>query len=150
MAVSQNLVHSDAPLKAVQRLVPLAEEAGMSMATLALAWVLRRGEIASAITGASRPEQVRSNAAASAVELSEDLPAAVDRALGDVSVSGPTLAPPRSRASNIADPTRIRARTKTEAPAGHASGRGLGRVPRVSSSWPRCGSRPGRWRLRCS
>ena len=93
MAVSQNLVHSDAPLKAVQRLVPLAEEAGMSMATLALAWVLRRGEIASAITGASRPEQVRSNAAASAVELSEDLPAAVDRALGDVSVSGPTLAP---------------------------------------------------------
>ncbi|MBB4717133.1 aryl-alcohol dehydrogenase-like predicted oxidoreductase [Streptomyces luteogriseus] len=65
----------------------------MSMATLALAWVLRRGEVASAITGASRPEQVRSNAAASPVELSEDLPAAVDQALGDVPVTEPTLAP---------------------------------------------------------
>ncbi|MEU5665142.1 aldo/keto reductase [Streptomyces longwoodensis] len=65
----------------------------MSMPTLALAWVLRRGEVASAITGASRPEQVHANAAASGVELSDDLLAAVDRALGDVPVTGPTLAP---------------------------------------------------------
>ncbi|MFE1753148.1 aldo/keto reductase family protein [Streptomyces anandii] len=93
MAVSKDLVHSDATLEAVQRLVPIAEEAGMSMPTLALAWVLRRGEVASAITGASRPEQVHANAAASGVDLPEDLLAAVDRALGDAPVTGPILAP---------------------------------------------------------
>ncbi|CAL9323077.1 aldo/keto reductase family protein [Streptomyces rochei] len=93
MAVSRDLVYSDAALEAVQRLVPIAEAAGMSMPTLALAWVLRRGEVASAITGASRPEQVHANAAASGTELSDDLLAAVDEALGDVPVSEPTLAP---------------------------------------------------------
>ncbi|MFI1538104.1 aldo/keto reductase family protein [Streptomyces anandii] len=93
MAVSKDLVYSDATLEAVQRLVPIAEEAGMSMPTLALAWVLRRGEVASAITGASRPEQVHANAAASGVDLPEDLLAAVDRALGDAPVTGPILAP---------------------------------------------------------
>ena len=93
MAVSRDLVHSDATLEAVQRLVPIAEEAGMSMPTLALAWVLRRGEVTSAITGASRPEQVHANAAASGVTLSDDLLTAVDRALGDVPVTEPTLAP---------------------------------------------------------
>lgn len=93
MAVSQDLVYSDAILEAVQRLVPIAEEAAMSMATLALAWVLRRGEVASAITGASRPDQVHANAAASGVELSDDLLTAVDQALGEVPVTEPTLAP---------------------------------------------------------
>ncbi|MGY1427723.1 aldo/keto reductase family protein [Streptomyces sp. MN12] len=93
MAVSRDLVYSDAALEAVQRLVPIAEAAGMSMPTLALAWVLRRGEVASAITGASRPEQVHANAAASGTELSDDLLAAVDEALGDVPVREPTLAP---------------------------------------------------------
>ncbi|MFF9409720.1 aldo/keto reductase family protein [Streptomyces anandii] len=93
MAVSKDLVYSDTTLEAVQRLVPIAEEAGMSMPTLALAWVLRRGEVASAITGASRPEQVHANAAASGVDLPDDLLAAVDRALGDAPVTGPTLAP---------------------------------------------------------
>ena len=93
MAVSQDLVYSDATLEAVQRLVPIAEEAGLSMPTLALAWVLRRREVASAITGASRPEQVHANAAASGVELPEDLLTAVDQALGDAPVTEPTLAP---------------------------------------------------------
>ncbi|WP_405523307.1 aldo/keto reductase family protein [Streptomyces canus] len=93
MAVSQDLVYSDAILEAVQRLAPIADEAGTSMATLALAWVLRRGEVASAITGASRPDQVHANAAASGVELSDDLLTAVDQALGDVPVTEPTLAP---------------------------------------------------------
>ncbi|MFC9912878.1 aldo/keto reductase family protein [Streptomyces sp. NPDC059862] len=93
MAVSKDLVYNDATLEAVQRLVPIAEEAGMSMPTLALAWILRRSEVASAITGASRPEQVHANAAASGVKLSDDLLAAVDQALGDVPVTGPTLAP---------------------------------------------------------
>ncbi|MFF8971258.1 aldo/keto reductase [Streptomyces sp. NPDC014995] len=93
MAVSQDLVYSDAILEAVQRLVPIAEEAGMSMPTLALARVLRRREVASAITGASRPEQVHANAAASGLELSDDLLTAIDQALGCVPVTEPTLAP---------------------------------------------------------
>jgi aryl-alcohol dehydrogenase-like predicted oxidoreductase len=86
------IVYNDTALEAVQRLVPIAEEAGLSMPTLALAWVLRRGEVASAITGASRTEQVHANAAASGVELSDDLLAAVDAALGDAPVTEPTLA----------------------------------------------------------
>ncbi|MFF7239046.1 aldo/keto reductase [Streptomyces collinus] len=93
MAVSKDLVYSDATLEAVQRLAPIAEEAGTSLPTLALAWVLRRGEVASAITGASRPEQVHANAAASGVELSDDLLTAVDQALGDAPVTEPVLAP---------------------------------------------------------
>jgi aryl-alcohol dehydrogenase-like predicted oxidoreductase len=72
---------SDATLAAVQRLVPIAEEAGLSMAQLALAWVLRRPEVAAAIIGATRPEQVRDNAAASGVVLSGEQLAAIDQAL---------------------------------------------------------------------
>jgi aryl-alcohol dehydrogenase-like predicted oxidoreductase len=80
-------------LEAVQRLIPVAEGAGLSMATLALAWVLRRSEVASAIMGASRPDQVHANAAAAGVELTEDLLKAVDDALGDVPITKPTIAP---------------------------------------------------------
>jgi aryl-alcohol dehydrogenase-like predicted oxidoreductase len=83
---------TDGTLEAVQRLVPIAEDAGISMVQLALAWVLRRTELASAIIGASRPEQVHANAAASGIELSPDALAAVDEALGDVPVTGSQLA----------------------------------------------------------
>jgi aryl-alcohol dehydrogenase-like predicted oxidoreductase len=83
----------DRALGAVQRLVPIAEGAGLTMPQLALAWVLRRPEVASAIVGASRPEQVHQNAAASGVELSQDVLDAIDEALGDVPVRGPELAP---------------------------------------------------------
>jgi aryl-alcohol dehydrogenase-like predicted oxidoreductase len=83
---------SDEVLEAVQRLVPIAEEAGLSMAQMALAWVLREQNVASAIVGASRPEQVQANAAASGVELSRDTLEAIDGALGDVVVRGPMLA----------------------------------------------------------
>ena len=84
MSISMRLVLTDETLAAVQRLVPLAESAGMTMAEMALAWVLRRTEVASAITGASRPEQVAANAAASGKELDGELLAAIDDALGDV------------------------------------------------------------------
>ncbi len=84
---------NDQVLEAVARLDPVAEQAGLSVAELALAWVLRREELASAIVGASRPEQVHANAAASGVELSADTLEAIDEALGDVPISGPTLAP---------------------------------------------------------
>src|SRR3954464_128077 len=80
-------------LEAADRLRPVADEAGLSMAELALAWVLRRPELASAIIGASRPEQVHANVKASGIELSADTLAAVDNALGDAPVKGQTLAP---------------------------------------------------------
>ena len=80
---------SDPVLEAVQRLVPIAEQAGMSMATMALAWVLREENVASAITGASRPEQVHSNAEASGVKLSQDTLDAIDEALSDIAVTEP-------------------------------------------------------------
>jgi aryl-alcohol dehydrogenase-like predicted oxidoreductase len=75
-------------LTAVQRLRPIAERVGLSMSALALAWVLRRGEVASAIIGASRPEQVHENAAASGIELDEEVLAAIDEALAGVVVEG--------------------------------------------------------------
>lgn len=73
-------------LEAVQRLRPVAEQAGLTMAQLALAWVLRQGNVASAIVGASRPEQVHANASASGIALDEATLAAIDGALGDVFV----------------------------------------------------------------
>jgi 1-deoxyxylulose-5-phosphate synthase len=73
-------------LEAVQRLHPVADAAGLTMAQLALAWVLRQPNVASAIVGASRPEQVHANASASGIVLSEDTLAAIDEALGDVVV----------------------------------------------------------------
>jgi 1-deoxyxylulose-5-phosphate synthase len=74
----------DPVLEAVQRLRPVAEEAGLTMPQMALAWVLRQPNLASAIVGASRPEQVGANASASGITLDASTLAAVDEALGDV------------------------------------------------------------------
>jgi aryl-alcohol dehydrogenase-like predicted oxidoreductase len=92
MSVSISRYMDDEVLEAVQRLIPIADGAGLGMVEMALAWVLREPNVASAITGASRPTQVESNAAASGVELSDDVLAAIDEALGDLVVSGPRLA----------------------------------------------------------
>jgi aryl-alcohol dehydrogenase-like predicted oxidoreductase len=70
-------------LERVQRLRPVADGLGLSMAQLALAWLLREKNVASAIIGASRPEQVEDNAAASGVELDEATLASIDEILGD-------------------------------------------------------------------
>jgi aryl-alcohol dehydrogenase-like predicted oxidoreductase len=70
-------------LEAVQRLRPIADGLGLSMAQLALAWVLREPIVASAIVGASRPEQLDDNAGASGVKLDDATLAAIDEALGD-------------------------------------------------------------------
>jgi aryl-alcohol dehydrogenase-like predicted oxidoreductase len=78
-------------LTAVQRLVPLAEQAGLSMAQLAVAWVLQHDFISSAIVGATRPEQVIDNAGASGVVLDADLMTAIDTALADVYLTDPRL-----------------------------------------------------------
>jgi aryl-alcohol dehydrogenase-like predicted oxidoreductase len=93
MSTFMALAMSDAILEAVDRLRPIAEQAGITMTEMALAWVLRRGELASAIVGASRPEQVAANAKASGIELAPETLAAIDEALGDVPVKEPTLAP---------------------------------------------------------
>src|SRR3954447_11877134 len=77
MNIAMALVMTDERIEAVDRLRPVADEAGLSMAELALAWVLRRPELASAIVGASRPEQVHANVKASGVELSPDTLAAI-------------------------------------------------------------------------
>ncbi len=77
----------DEVLTKVQELKPLAEQAGLSMAQLAVGWVLCNPNVASAIVGASRPEQVRDNAAATA--LPADLKRAVDEVLAGVVESDP-------------------------------------------------------------
>ena len=75
-------------LRAVQRLKPIAEEAGLTLPQFALAWVLREPNVASAITGASRPEQVRENAHASGLIVDTQLflraEAIIDEALAQV------------------------------------------------------------------
>jgi aryl-alcohol dehydrogenase-like predicted oxidoreductase len=75
-------------LRAVQRLKPIAEEAGLTLAQFALAWVLREPNVASAIIGASRPEQVHDNAGASGVIVDTQLflraEAIIDEAMGAV------------------------------------------------------------------
>jgi 1-deoxyxylulose-5-phosphate synthase len=71
----------DDTLEAVQRLRPVAEGAGLTMSQLALAWVLRRDEVAAAIIGATRPEQVHDNVKAADVQLTPDTIAAIDDAL---------------------------------------------------------------------
>ncbi|MFZ8755996.1 aldo/keto reductase family protein [Microbacterium sp. HMH0099] len=73
----------DDVLEAVQKLKPIAEEAGLSMPQLAIAWVLQNPNIAAALVGASRPEQLADTVKASGVTLDGDTLAAIDAALGD-------------------------------------------------------------------
>ena len=74
----------DDVLERVQQLRPLAEQAGLSMAALAVAWTLQNDNVATAIIGASRPEQVQDNAAAAGVSLDADLLTKIDEILDPV------------------------------------------------------------------
>jgi aryl-alcohol dehydrogenase-like predicted oxidoreductase len=87
----------DEVLTRVQKLKPIAQEAGLSMAQLAVAWVLQNRNISSAIVGASRPEQVRDNVKASGVKLDAAVMKKIDELLGEVVVRDPqkTASPPR-------------------------------------------------------
>ena len=87
MGWAMDRFRSDQVLEAVQRLRPIADGLGITMAQLAIAWVLREPNVAAAIIGASRPEQVEDNAAASGIELDESTLAAIDEAVADVVVS---------------------------------------------------------------
>lgn len=75
-------LRSDRVLSAVQNLQPLADQLNISMAQLALAWILRDPRVSAAIVGASRPEQVTDNAAASGIELDETMLREIDMVLG--------------------------------------------------------------------
>jgi len=73
----------DRLLERVRALLPIARDLGLTVSQLALAWVLRRPEVASAIVGASRPEQVAENARASGVRLDAGSVERIEAAIGD-------------------------------------------------------------------
>lgn len=77
----------EALLTRIQKLVPLAQEAGLSMSQLALAWILRQSDVSSVIIGASRPEQIDDNAAASGVRLTPEIIARTEAVLVPETVS---------------------------------------------------------------
>jgi aryl-alcohol dehydrogenase-like predicted oxidoreductase len=81
----------DDVLERVQQLRPLADEAGLSMAVLALAWVLQEDNVASAIIGATRPEQVRDNVQAVGARLDPELKQRMDDILAPVAETDPAL-----------------------------------------------------------
>jgi len=81
----------DDVLTAVQRLLPIAADLGLTPAQLAIAWVLANPNVSSAIVGASRPAQIVDNAKASGVTLDADVLSAIDLALGDVVTADPAL-----------------------------------------------------------
>ncbi|MDX2376442.1 aldo/keto reductase family protein [Microbacterium sp. LRZ72] len=74
----------DEVLEAVQKLTPIAQQAGLSMPQLAIAWVLQNPNVAAALVGASRPEQLADTVKASGVTLDADTLAAIDTALSGV------------------------------------------------------------------
>jgi aryl-alcohol dehydrogenase-like predicted oxidoreductase len=86
-------------LARVQELRPVADELGLSMAQLAVAWVLQNPNVASAIIGASRPEQVAENVKASGVTIPAELLARIDTILGDSVVTDPAETAKSSPAS---------------------------------------------------
>jgi 1-deoxyxylulose-5-phosphate synthase len=86
MGWAMDRFRDDDVLRAVERLAPIAEGLGITMAQLSLAWVLLEENVASAIIGASRPEQVEENAGASGIELDEATLQAIDDAVADVAV----------------------------------------------------------------
>ncbi|MEV8144424.1 aldo/keto reductase family protein [Specibacter sp. NPDC078709] len=79
----------DEILSNVQKLRPVADELGLSMPQLAIAWVLQNENVATALVGASRPEQVAENVKASGVKIPTELMAAIDTALAPSIVNDP-------------------------------------------------------------
>jgi len=87
---------NDSVLTRVQQLAPIAAEAELSPAQLAIAWTLQNPNVSAAIIGATRPDQVRANVRASGVELSDSVMRGIDEVLGPVIVTDPakTASPP--------------------------------------------------------
>ncbi len=97
----QNMISrfmNDDVLGRVQNLRPIADELGLTMAQLAVAWVLQNDNVAAAIIGASRPEQIAENVKASGVEIPAELMARIDEALGGIVERDPAKTqPPATR-----------------------------------------------------
>lgn len=87
----QRFLKDDEVVRRVQGLRPIADELGLTMAQLAVAWVLQNDNVAAALIGASRPEQIGENVKAAGVEIPVDLMARIDQVLGDRVVSDPAL-----------------------------------------------------------
>lgn len=81
----------DDVLNGVQRLIPIAADMNLTLSQLAIAWVLTNSNVASAIIGASRPEQIEENVKAAGVTLPDDVMSAIDYALGDLVITDPAL-----------------------------------------------------------
>ncbi|RRR40070.1 aldo/keto reductase [Mycolicibacter terrae] len=82
---------TDDVLTRVQQLRPIADELGLTTAQLAIAWVLQNDNVAAALVGASRPEQVSENVKASGVRIPAELLARIDEVLGDAVTSDPAV-----------------------------------------------------------
>jgi aryl-alcohol dehydrogenase-like predicted oxidoreductase len=82
---------TDDTLTKVQALKPIAAEAGITMAQMAIAWVLQNKNIASAIVGATRPDQLDDNVKAANIVLEPAILSAIDKALEGIIVSDPRL-----------------------------------------------------------
>jgi aryl-alcohol dehydrogenase-like predicted oxidoreductase len=92
----------DEVLAAVQNLKPIAEELDLTMAQLAVAWVLQNDNVAAALVGASRPEQVAENVKAAGVNIPDELMKRIDEALGDVVVRDPSLTDKQTPQTRVA------------------------------------------------
>jgi aryl-alcohol dehydrogenase-like predicted oxidoreductase len=91
----------DDVLTRVQQLAPIAGDLGLTMAQLAVAWVLQNDNVSAALVGASRPEQVAENAKAAGVRIPDDAMKRIDEVLGEVAMRDPALvaeATPKQRA----------------------------------------------------
>ncbi|NYI41198.1 aldo/keto reductase family protein [Demequina lutea] len=91
-----SLLSNDELLTRVQKLAPIAAELDLTMAQLAVAWVLQNDNVAAALIGASRPEQVRENAKAAGVTIPGELMARIDDVLGDAVESDPGMTAKRA------------------------------------------------------
>jgi aryl-alcohol dehydrogenase-like predicted oxidoreductase len=87
----QRFLKQDEVLRRVQGLRPVADELDLTMAQLAVAWVLQNDNLAAALIGASRPEQIAENVKAAGVEIPAELMARIDEVLGDVVVRDPGM-----------------------------------------------------------
>ena len=90
---------NDDVLTRVRALKPIADELELTMAQLAIAWVLQNGNVSAALVGASRPEQVEENVKATGVRIPDELLKRIDEALGDVVISDPAKTAENSPAS---------------------------------------------------
>ncbi len=82
---------TDGVLTRVQGLRPIADELDLTMAQLAVAWVLQHPNVSAALVGASRPEQVAENVKAAGVMIPADAMARIDEVLGDAVTSDPAI-----------------------------------------------------------